>query len=555
MVKGTEAGWGTCSRTVLLGSRPLALLYWNNTIAIGSWGGDIIILDAITGSHIAVLSGHADQVNCLNFSSDGKSLVSGSNDNTVKLWDIQTGGVVKTFYGHTKRVRAVSLSADYTRIASGSEDETIHLWNIQTGESHCIIKQEDIVNHISFSPINPQHIISISCGKVWQWDDNGHQISPTYDGTHIAFSPDHTQFALCNGSVVTVQSSDSQKLVAEFHVADDRTECCCFSPNGRLVAAAAGNTAYVWDITSPGPHPIETFVGHSDFVTSVIFSSLSSLISISFDESVKFWQIGGLLTDPTAADLRSTPSTLPPIMSVSLQVRAGIAVSTDEDGVVKTWDISTGLCKASFQIPATEDTDFGDTKLIEGSLIFIYHEDKKIHIWDTGKGELLKTLDIPGSSWCEGLRISGDGSKVFCLLGRSIQTWSMWSWELVGEVEVGLEGTIYLDSLCIDGSRVQICSEDSSAKEGWDFGIPDSSPVPFDPSIGRPHLDFVRGALWQTDSPSWIKDTATGKKVFQLSGEYANPINIQWDGQYLVAGYHSGEVLVLDFHYVLSRDI
>ena len=555
MVKGTKAGWGTCSRTALLGSRPLALSYWNNIIAVGSKGGGIIILGSVTGSHIVVLSEHTSQVNCLSFSSDGESLVSGSHDNTVKLWDIQTGGVVKTFHGHTSQVQSVSISADYTRISSGSNDKTIHLWDIRTGECHCIINQDDPVYYVSFSPMNAQHIVSISSDKVWQWDVKGHQILPTYDGTHIAFSPDHTQVILCNGNVVTVQKSDSRTIVAEFHVASDRTEYCCFSPDGKLVAAAAGDIAYVWDITTPDPHLVETFAGHTDVIVSLVFSSPSSLISISFDETVKFWQINDLLTDPAATDLGSTPPTPPPIMSVSLQAGAGTAISSDEDGVVKTWDISTGLCKESFQIPVTKDTDFSDIKLIDGRLVSAQHEDEEIHIWDVGKGELLQTLDVSGSLWCGGVRISGDGSKLFSLLNGSIQAWSMWSWECVGEVEVGLEGTLCLDSLCMDGSRVQICSEDSLAKEGWDFGIPDSSPVPFDPSIERPHLDFIRGTLWETDSPSWIKDTVTGKKVFQLSGEYANPIAVQWDGQYLVAGYYSGEVLILDFHHVLSREI
>ena len=40
-----------------------------------------------------------------------------------------------------------------------------------------------------------------------------------------------------------------------------------------------------------------------------------------------------------------------------------------------------------------------------------------------------------------------------------------------------------------------------------------------------------------------------------MSGEYSRPNDVQWDGQFLVAGYDSGEVLILDFQYVLSRDI
>ena len=115
------------------------------------------------------------------------------------------------------------------------------------------------------------------------------------------------------------------------------------------------------------------------------------------------------------------------------------------------------------------------------------------------------------------LRLSGDGSKIIFLGKGSIQAWIMWSWEPVGRVELGLEGRPYLDSLYIDSSRVWINSMGSSAQEGWDFG---TSPVQFNPSTGRPHLDFIGGAEWQTDGPCWIKDTVTGKKVFQLSGRY-----------------------------------
>ena len=251
--------------------------------------------------------------------------------------------------------------------------------------------------------------------------------------------------------------------------------------------------------------------------------------------------------DPVTTDQQSTS---PLICSVSLQAKAGIAVSHDKAGVVKTWDISTGLCKATFQIPDARNVFFGnsDAKMVDGRLIFVWFKHNSIHIWDTEKGELLQSLDMV--SECRGLRISGDGSKIFFLDEESIQAWYMWTWEPVGEVKLGLEGYLHLDSLCINSSRVRIHSYGSSAQEGWDFGISGSSPVLFDPSTGRPHLDFIGGAWWQTHDPSWIRDTVTGKKVFQLSWRYAKPNDVQWDGQYLVAGYRSGEVLILDFHHM-----
>jgi len=549
VVKGAKAEWGTCSRTVSLGGITRNIPYWNNSIAVASWS-KILILDVTTGSQIAILSEHTEMVTCLTFSSDGKSLVSGSHDKTIKFWDVQTGGVVKTFYGHTGGIWSASISTDCTRIVSGSEDKTLCLWDIQTGDCLNTINHQYVVWHVLFSPMDPQHLISISDGKAWLWDINGHQLY-TCDGSHISFSPDCTQFALCNGEVVTVQSTDSRAIVAEFHTADN-AKFCCFSPDGRLVAAAAHRNAYVWDIASPDHHLVGTFVGHTTDITSLVFSSPSSLISASIDDSVKFWKIGALSADQIATDSGSSMTTSSSIQSISLQPRAGIVISSDNDGVVKTWDLSTGLCKATFQIPISKNIGSCqvDAKFLDGRLIFAWYEDTKICIWDTEEEELLETLDISTKTGCAGLRISGDGSKVFFLHFAGIQAWSMWTWEPVGEVTLGLKKIPYLDSLHIDSSRVWIHYRDSPTQEGWDFV---TSPVPFDPSTGRPHLNFIGGVFWQTDGPCWIEDTATGKKVFQLDGRYAEPIDVQWDGQRLVAGYGSGEVLILDFHHLLPQ--
>jgi len=106
VVKGIPAEWGMCARTVTYSRVPMAITCWKDTIVVGLTSGDIIMLDGITGSQTAVLSGHTDYVRSLAFLLDGTSLVSGSDDRTTKLWDVQTGGVVKTFHvsGRTSAV-------------------------------------------------------------------------------------------------------------------------------------------------------------------------------------------------------------------------------------------------------------------------------------------------------------------------------------------------------------------------------------------------------------------------------------------------------------------
>ena len=547
IIRGATAEWGACSRTVLLGTSTLALSYWNNVIAVGSRGGDIITLDAITGSRMAVLSGHIYEVNCVTFSCDGRSLASGADDNSIKLWDVQTGGVVRTFLGHTERVWSVSTSADHTRIVSGSEDRAICLWDTQTGECLYTIKQQDSVRYVGFSPIDPQHIISTSGDKVWEWDLNGQQIPPTYNGTHIAFSPDCTKFALCSKDAVTVQNSNSKEIETLLPLTSGSAQCCCFTPDNRLITVAVDDTAYVWDIATSDSHLVGTLVGHTSKITSLVFSSPSSLISVSSDKSIRFWQIDVLSTGPVITNSESTALLSSTIQSVSLQTSSGLAISSDREGVVKAWDLLTGLCKASFQTPAG-DCPWRDARLINGGLIVIWWKGNQIYVWRTNMDDPPRVVTRL-SSPLKGLRISGDGSKFFTLIEGSIQAWSIHTGEPAGEVKLKLEKSFYLDPLWVGGSKIWIQLKDVSI-QGWNFGISNSLPIPlFDGLPERPLLEFIGGAQWQTKDPSWIRNRVTGKEVFQLSGRYAEPGEIQWDGQYLVAGYESGEVLIMDFHY------
>ena len=525
----------------MLNHFPLTLACWKNIIAVGLRSGNIITLDGITGTQTATLSGHNDYVRSITFSPDGTLLVSGSDDETIKLWDVQTGGVAKTFCGHTGYVLSVSISADCTMIISGSADKTICLWDIQTEECYHVIDQQNQVNHVRLSPIDPQHLTSVSGNKVWHWNISGHQIKPTQNGSHIAFSLDETQTVSCQGEDIVVKNTNSGATVAKFHIDNSRISDCCFSPDGRLIAVAAGHTVYVWDTTSSDPHPTKTFVGHTNNITSLAFSSPSSLISSSMDKSVKFWQIDTLETVPVVTDLKSIPLTSAQIKSITLQAEGGIVISRDSEGVVRTWDISTGLCKASFQTPA-KDPQWSDIQLINNKLILVWYVKRKIHIWDVERGELQMVNVTQGR--IEGIRISGDGSKVFCLSWKTIQAWSIQTGEVIGEV--GLEVCQSQRSLTVDGSRVWVHSPFLEPL-GWDFGIPGSSFVRLS---NTPLLHPNSTKMWDIDQ-SAIKDTVTGSMVFQLTGRFRYPLVSQWDSQYLVAGYQSGELLILDFNHVL----
>ena len=532
VVKGLQAGWGVCSRTTLLDDSPRSLSHHNNSIAVGVFG-EITILDAITGGQEGVLSTHGAEAIRAVFSSDGTSLVSGGGYGDINLWDVQTGGVIKTFFGSKEGVSSVSISADGTTIASGYWGATIRLWNIQTGECYHTIQQQDDVDHVIFSPTDPQYLISISDNKVWQWDTNGCQIRSAFDGSHAAFSSDGAQVVSCFETTITVHNSSSGAIATEFQVVDD-AHMCCFSPDNGLVAVAVGRAAYCWDITTSEPQLVETFIGHTQRISSLIFSSSTTLISASGDKSVKFWQIGAQSTDPVGTGLRPTPLLLAPIKSATLQSKEGIAITYDSDGVTKTWDVSTGICKTSFQTPS-KGSDRQDIQLIDGRLIIVWSRGKKVYACDIENGELLWKIYVPWKR-VDDLKISGGGSWVFGLCGPDLLAWSPQTGKVMEEMS--LEHEEHDGTLTVDRSKVWVYWFQDDWYQGWDFGIPGSTPVDLSIPPGS-------SKLWDPEK-AWIKNPATGEVVFQLSGRFANPASVQCDDSYLVAGCGSGEILILD---------
>ncbi|KAI6149910.1 WD40-repeat-containing domain protein, partial [Pisolithus tinctorius] len=77
------------------------------------------------------LKGHTDWVKSVGFSPDGKRIVSGSADKTLRVWDVERGVQIGgPLEGHTARVMSVEFSSDGKRIVSGSDDKTVRVWDV-----------------------------------------------------------------------------------------------------------------------------------------------------------------------------------------------------------------------------------------------------------------------------------------------------------------------------------------------------------------------------------------------------------------------------------------
>ncbi|WP_233154188.1 nSTAND1 domain-containing NTPase, partial [Scytonema sp. HK-05] len=130
----------------------VALSRDGKTLASGSDDNTIKLWDVATSKELKTLNRHSSSVSSVAFSPDGKTLASGSYDNTIKLWDVATSKELKTLNRHSGSVNSVAFSPDGKTLASGSSDNTIKLWDVATSkELKTLNGHSGSVNSVAFS--------------------------------------------------------------------------------------------------------------------------------------------------------------------------------------------------------------------------------------------------------------------------------------------------------------------------------------------------------------------------------------------------------------------
>ena len=265
-------------------------------IVSGSWDNTLKVWDATSGQETLTLKGHTNSVFSVAFSPDGKRIVSGSWDNTLKVWDATSGQETLTLKGHTNSVFSVAFSPDGKRIVSGSWDQSLKVWDATSGQETLTLKGHTReVESVAFSP-NGKRIVSGSFDKTLKvWDATSRQETLTLNGhtgpvSSVAFSPDGKRIVSWSEDKTLKlwdATSGQETLTLNGHTGE--VSSVAFSPDGkRIVSGSEDKALKVWDATNG--QEMLTLNGHTGEVSSVAFSPDGKwIVSGSYDWTLKVW--------------------------------------------------------------------------------------------------------------------------------------------------------------------------------------------------------------------------------------------------------------------------
>ena len=283
------------------------------------------------------------------FSPDGRRIVSGSSDNTLRLWDAATGKPIgPPLLGHTSRVWSVAFSPDGRRIVSGSFDNTLRIWDAATGKPIGAPLQghTDSVRSVAISP-DGRRIVSGSFDNTLRlWDAaSGKPIGPSLQGhsgwvNSVAFSPDGRRIVSGSGdnTLRLWDAATGKPIGPPLQGHTEWVQSVAFSPDGRrIVSGSNDKTLRIWDartdtvrvvMLQPVGKPIATGQGG---VPKLIQLKNEEVISAGYDATLRRWREGKAVGDgkPIATGDFSVLSLV--------ELRNGELISGGSDGSLRRW--------------------------------------------------------------------------------------------------------------------------------------------------------------------------------------------------------------------------
>jgi WD40 repeat protein len=306
-------------------------------IVSGSMDNTLRVWDGATGVCERVLEGHTSRVSCLAVS--GGRVVSGSDDKSLRVWDAVTGACERVLAGHTKTVNCLAVLPD-GRVVSGSDDKSLRVWDAVTGACESMLAG---------------HTEGVRCLAVLP------------DGRRIMSGSDDKSLRIWDAA------TGACERVLEGHT--ERVICLAVLPDGRVVSGSRDFKLRVWDAATGACERV--LEGHTKGLSCLAVLPDGRVVSGSGDESLRVW-------DAATSDCDSLLERHTSEVSCLAVLPYNRVVSGSWDKCLRVWDAATGKCERVLK---------GHTSyvlclaVLPGGRIVSGSWDKSLRVWDAATGK------------------------------------------------------------------------------------------------------------------------------------------------------------------------
>lgn len=343
--------------------------------------------------------------------------MSSAGNPVVKVFETETAKEVLTLNGHTKRVRAVAVAPDGKTIASGSQDGTVRIWDAETGKElnkfeFSTIEKGIEINDVQFSKSGEKLVVigfeTLAVFNTKTWQKTVIDITQFADrnitlfGWKVVFSPLEKTIALGNfqGEVVFLDA-DKLKIIRALKLHQANVKSLAFSNDGKILATGSWDRTVKFIDVQTG-EIINELRGHFAGIHEVVFTSDGKkFATASADFNVNLWNPEQVLK------------------SNSIPTNAAISIFTNKNKNIITWASASGEFtnwdlqnkKKNWSVNSKINVYSADASNITNQLIF-GERDGFISIYNLLEGKELRRFNVYDKT-IYAIKFSADGKQIF----------------------------------------------------------------------------------------------------------------------------------------------